>query len=196
MADSPEQRLSELRRQIATHDYRYYALDDPTIPDAEYDALVRELRQLESEHPELITADSPTQRIGAEPLRIFAQVAHAEPMLSLGNVFDDEEFMAFDLRARERLEIEEELEYVCEPKLDGLAVSLWFLNGEFKRGATRGDGQMGEDVTVNLRTINAVPVRLVGKGYPDSFEARAEVYMTKAGFERMNAEARDRGEKT
>jgi DNA ligase (NAD+) len=196
MADSPEQRIADLRRQIAHHDYRYHALDDPEIPDAEYDALVRELRHLESAYPELVTPDSPTQRVGAEPLKTFVQISHAEPMLSLGNVFEEKEFMAFDRRARERLEIDKALEYVCEPKLDGLAVSLWFHNGELMRGATRGDGHTGEDVTANLRTINAVPLRLAGEAFPDSFEARAEVYMTKHGFEDMNAQARLEGEKT
>ena len=158
----PEQRVEELREQIRFHNYRYYVLDDPQIPDAEYDRLLRELQTLEEAHPRLISADSPTQRVGAGPLSGFGEVRHEVPMLSLDNAFDDDELREFDRRVRERLELDE-LEYTAEPKLDGLAVSLLYEHGVLMRGATRGDGSTGEDITQNVRTIHSVRCRPGGR---------------------------------
>ena len=152
-------RAAELRERIDYHNYRYHALDDPEIPDSEYDRLMRELEALEAAHPDLQTPDSPTRRVGAEPVPAFAEVVHATPMLSLGNAFGEEELRDFDRRVRERLETDE-VEYALEPKLDGLAASLVYVDGRLERGATRGDGERGEDVTRNLRTISGVPLRL------------------------------------
>ena len=149
---TPEQRAEKLREQIRYHNYRYYVLDDPEIPDAEYDRLLRELQQLEQKHPELITPDSPTQRVGAQPLGAFGEVRHEVPMLSLDNAFSDEELGEFDRRVRERLGVDA-VDYTAEPKLDGVAVSLLYEDGRLVRGATRGDGSTGEDVTQNVRTI-------------------------------------------
>ncbi len=190
-----KQRVDSLREQINDANYRYYVLDNPTIPDAEYDRLLRELEQLEAKYPELITADSPTQRVGATPLKEFGEVRHELPMLSLGNAFSDEELFAFDKRVKDRLGIDSEIEYAAEPKLDGLAVSLLYEDGVLVRGATRGDGVTGEDITQNIRTIKTVPLKLKGKGWPRLLEVRGEVYMPKAGFEALNARARKRGEK-
>ncbi|MDA1107715.1 MAG: NAD-dependent DNA ligase LigA [Proteobacteria bacterium] len=187
-------RVEELRKQINHHNYRYYVLDAPVIPDAEYDRLLRELQTLEQQHPELITPDSPTQRVGAEPLKKFGAVKHEVPMLSLANAFSEQEVLDFDRRVRERLETEE-VEYSAEPKLDGLAVSLLYRDGVFAQGATRGDGVTGEDVTQNLRTIGAIPLRLYGAGYPALLEVRGEVYLSKAAFDELNAAARARDEK-
>ena len=159
------QRAATLREQIQLHNYRYYVLDDPQIPDAGYDRLLRELQTLEQAHPELITDDSPTRRVGAEPLSGFGEVRHEVPMLSLDNAFDDDELGEFDRRVRERLDMES-VDYVAEPKLDGLAVSLLYEDGVLKRGATRGDGSTGEDITLNVRTIQSIPLRLLGDGYP------------------------------
>ncbi|MDO9371781.1 MAG: NAD-dependent DNA ligase LigA [Gammaproteobacteria bacterium] len=210
-------RAEELRKQINYHNYRYYVLDAPLIPDAEYDRLLRELQTLEEQHPELVTTDSPTQRVGAAPLKKFGAVKHEVPMLSLANAFSEQEVLDFDRRVRERLEAvapgvlppatlvepfasalpctAEEVEYSAEPKLDGLAVSLLYRDGVFAQGATRGDGVTGEDVTQNLRTIGAIPLRLYGAGYPALLEVRGEVYLSKAAFEELNAAARARGEK-
>lgn len=192
-----EQRLLALRQEIDAHNYRYYVLDDPSVPDAEYDRLMRELEALEQAHPELITADSPTQRVGAAPLAQFEQVEHRLPMLSLGNVFSEQELFDFDRRVRERLEWESEepVEYCAEPKLDGLAVTLTYRDGEFIQGATRGDGSRGEEITQNLRTIRTLPLRLHGDDYPALLEVRGEVYLPKAGFERLRSQAIERGEK-
>jgi DNA ligase (NAD+) len=178
-----------LRAQIADANYRYYVLDEPTITDAEYDRLMRELEALEVEHPQLRTSDSPTQRVGAGPSREFATVRHAIPMLSLANAFTDEEVNDFVRRIRERLG-REKLEFSVEPKFDGLAISLHYEDGVFVRGATRGDGETGEDVTANLRTIKSIPLRLRGKGYARVLEVRGEVYMPRAGFEKYNEMAR------
>ena len=183
-----------LRAQIAEANYRYYALDEPTITDAEYDRLMRELEALEAAHPELRTSDSPTQRVGAAPSREFAEVRHAIPMLSLANAFSDEEVDDFVRRIRERLG-RDELEFSVEPKFDGLAISLHYEDGVFVRGATRGDGETGEDVTANLRTIKSIPLRLRGSGWPQVLEVRGEVYMPRAGFEKYNAAARASGER-
>ena len=195
MTDAAGKRIAQLRRYIAQHNYRYYVLADPEVPDAEYDRLMLELRKLESQHPGLVTADSPTQRVGAEPLREFGEVVHRVPMLSLDNAFSDEDVIAFDRRVRDRLGREDEVAYACEPKFDGLAISVTYEDGVLVRGATRGDGVRGEDVTQNLRTLKSVPLRLLGKALPAVLEARGEVYMPIAGFERMNQEAQARGEK-
>jgi len=188
-------RAAKLREQIAYHNYRYYVLDNPEIPDAEYDRLFRCLQELEETYPELVTPDSPTQRVGAEPLKGFAEVRHEIPMLSLGNVFSEEELVDFDRRVRQGLGVDE-VEYSAEPKLDGLAISIRYEEGMLVRAATRGDGATGEDVTQNVRTIDAVPLRLYGKGWPAVLEVRGEVYMPKSGFEALNARQREKGEKT
>ena len=187
-------RAEALRREIETHNHRYYVLDAPTIPDAEYDKLFRELLELEGKHPELVTPDSPTQRVGGTPLEEFPQVVHGTPMLSLNNAFSDEDVTGFDRRAREGLG-KEELEYAAEPKFDGLAISLRYDRGRFVQGATRGDGTTGEDVTANLRTVRSIPLRLRGARPPATIEVRGEVIMYKADFERINARQRERGEK-
>jgi len=189
-----KQRVEKLREQIRYHNYRYYVLDDPEIPDAEYDRMMRELQKLEAAHPELITPDSPTQRVGAQPLDGFGEVRHEVPMLSLDNAFSDEELAEFDRRVRERLEIEV-VEYAAEPKLDGLAISLLYEDGVLVRGATRGDGTTGEDVTQNVRTIHSVPLRLIGKGYPKRLEVRGEVIMPHEGFRKLNERVVAEGQK-
>jgi len=188
------ERAEALRREIETHNHAYYVLDAPTIPDAEYDKLFRELAALEAEHPELATPDSPTQRVGGVPLEAFPQVVHATAMLSLNNAFTDDDVIAFDRRAREGLG-RDEIEYAAEPKFDGLAISLLYERGRFVRGATRGDGRTGEDVTANLRTVRSIPLRLQGRRAPAAVEVRGEVIMYKADFERINARQRERGEK-
>lgn len=193
MSDARE-RAFELRRVLNEHNHRYYVLDEPTIPDAEYDRLMRELQALESAHPELLTADSPTQRVGAEPLAEFGEVQHTVPMLSLGNAFEEQEVYDFDRRIRERLEIDA-VEYTAETKLDGLAISLRYEDGVLVRGATRGDGTRGEDVTQNVRTIKVVPLRLQGNNVPPILEIRGEVFITNEGFERLNARQASVGEK-
>jgi DNA ligase (NAD+) len=194
MSDDPVARAAALRAAIAHHNYRYHVLDDPEVPDAEYDRLMRELNALEATHPDLVASDSPTQRVGAAPAAAFAEVVHRAPMLSLDNAFTDDEVLAFDRRARERLGSEAELQYSAEPKLDGLAISVLWQDGVLVQAATRGDGSRGEDVTANLRTIRSVPLRLRGTA-PRLLEARGEVFMTLAGFERMNAQAEARGDK-
>ena len=190
--------IESLRDQIRHHNYRYHVLDDPEIPDAEYDRLVRALQALEREHPELITPDSPTQRVGDQPIDAFGTVEHQLPMLSLDNAFTEDELRDFDRRVIDRLGLENgaALDYAAEPKLDGAAVSLLYVNGQLERGATRGDGTRGEDITHNVRTIDAVPLRLIGAGYPETMEVRGEVFMPKAGFEAYNDKAREAGEKT
>ncbi len=201
MAKPVEQQIARLREALRYHAWRYYVLDDPEIPDAEYDRLFRELQTLEQQHPELITPDSPTQRVGDQPLAGFKTVKHSVPMLSLDNVFSDDELRAFNKRILDRLQreavvVDGELDYAAEPKLDGLAVSLLYENGVLVRAATRGDGSSGEDVTANVRTIESVPLHLLGDTIPEVLEVRGEVFMPKAGFERLNAEARKRGDKT
>ena len=195
---STAKQIEELRQQIRHHNHLYHVLDDPQIPDVEYDRLVRQLQALEAENPDLITADSPTQRVGDAPVSAFGTVEHRIPMLSLDNAFTPDELRDFHRRALTRLEMEDgaELQYAAEPKLDGAAVSLTYENGVLVRGATRGDGTTGEDITHNVRTIESVPLRLVGKRYPNLLEVRGEVFMPKAGFEAYNAEARAAGEKT
>ncbi|MBY0543949.1 MAG: NAD-dependent DNA ligase LigA [Gammaproteobacteria bacterium] len=188
------QRIGQLREAINDHNYRYYVLDEPSIPDAEYDLLMRELVALEAAHPETITPDSPTQRVGAAPLKAFATVAHTIPMLSLDNAFSNEEVEHFERRIRERLHLYDDIIYTCEPKLDGLAVALIYEKGQLVRAATRGDGMVGEDITSNIRTLRDVPLQLRGN-YPDLLEVRGEVYIGKAGFNAFNEEARLRNEK-
>ncbi|TAN47978.1 MAG: NAD-dependent DNA ligase LigA, partial [Methylococcaceae bacterium] len=187
---SPEARAAKLRDLIEHHNRQYYQLDAPLISDAEYDALLRELQDLESQYPTLVTADSPTQRVGAAPVDTFEPVVHEVPMLSLDNAFDDEELADFDRRLRERLSVDE-VEYVAEPKLDGLAVSLIYENGLLVRAATRGDGYSGENITANVRTIRDIPLKLHGAGWPLRFEVRGEVFMTRLGFQRLNARAEE-----
>ncbi|MES9956197.1 MAG: NAD-dependent DNA ligase LigA [Sedimenticola sp.] len=189
-------RAAQLRDRIDYHNYQYYVLDNPEIPDSEYDRLMRELQELEEKYPELLTPDSPTQRVGAQPLEGFDEVEHRVPMLSLGNAFSDEEMAAFDKRVRDRLGTGEQIVYSAEPKLDGLAISLRYEDGVLVQAATRGDGQTGEDVTQNVRTIPSVPLRLLGEGWPRVLEVRGEIYMPLAGFNAMNEKARKAGEKT
>lgn len=191
-----EKRVAELRATLDNYNYQYYVLDNPTVPDAEYDRLLRELQQLESEHPELVSADSPTQRVGAKPDNGFEEVTHELAMLSLDNAMTDEELVSFDKRIKDRLKSSADIEYVCEPKLDGLAVSLLYENGKLVRGATRGDGTTGENITLNVRTIRAIPLKLRGKKIPERVEIRGEVFMPKAVFESLNEEAREQGGKT
>ncbi|MFO1407351.1 MAG: NAD-dependent DNA ligase LigA [Steroidobacteraceae bacterium] len=194
MAGAPARRIEELRRTIERHDYRYYVLDDPEVPDATYDALMRELRELEAAHPGLVTPDSPTQRVSGRPSAGFAEVVHAVPMLSLDNAFSTEDVAGFDRRVRERLDVAA-VGYSAEPKIDGLAISVRYEDGRFVRAATRGDGSRGEDVTANVRTVAALPLRLRGRA-PAVLEVRGEVYMARASFERLNARAAAAGEKT
>lgn len=196
MVDADTQaRALQLREQLREWNYRYYVLDDPTVPDADYDTAMRALQSLESDHPELVTPDSPTQRVGAAPLEQFEQVAHEVPMLSLDNAFDAEELVAFDKRVRDRLNDEAPVQYTCEPKLDGIAVSLLYRDGRLQRGATRGDGQTGEDITSNVRTIPSIPLQLRGSGFPSVLEVRGEIYMPRQSFERLNEQARENGSK-
>ena len=198
------QRIAALRQELDAHNYRYYVLDEPSVPDAEYDRLFRELQALEAEHPELVTPDSPTQRVGGEALGAFGEVRHEVPMLSLGNAFEDEDLRAFDRSVQSGLGLSggdlfgggAEVEYSCEPKLDGLAVSLLYENGQLVRGATRGDGATGEDISANVRTIRNVPLKLQGEGWPQVLEVRGEVFMPKAGFEELNARQAEAGGKT
>ncbi|HSC05630.1 MAG TPA: NAD-dependent DNA ligase LigA, partial [Steroidobacteraceae bacterium] len=187
-------RAADLRRQIEQHNYRYYVLDDPEVSDAEYDRLLRELQEIEARFPDLVTPDSPTQRVGATPVSEFGEVVHRLPMLSLENAFSEEEVSDFDRRVRERLGIDS-VDYAAEPKLDGLAVSLTFEDGRFTVGATRGDGAVGEDVTRNLRAVRAVPLQLRGEEYPALLEVRGEVFMPLAGFKRFNELVEARGER-
>lgn len=191
-----QSKLDELKNQLNYHNYRYYVLDDPTVPDIEYDRLFQQLKDLESKYPELVTPDSPTQRVGEAPLSAFSQVAHEVPMLSLDNAFSDEDLESFNRRLQDRLKNPDDIEFACEPKLDGIAVSLLYVNGQLERGATRGDGTTGEDITQNVRTITSIPLRLMGEGYPEVLEVRGEIYMPKQGFEKLNQTARDAGEKT
>jgi DNA ligase (NAD+) len=190
-----ERRIEELREQLRLHNYHYYVLDAPLIPDSEYDRLFSELLQLEEQNPDLITEDSPTRRVGDKPLPGFQEVRHSERMLSLDNVFSDQELADFDRRVRERLGSDEPIAYTAEPKLDGLAISLRYENGKLVQGATRGDGERGEEVTSNVRTIESIPLRLLGNDYPAVLEVRGEVFMPKAGFEKLNEQARKAGEK-
>jgi len=202
-AQTAAERIAELRGEIDAHNYRYYVLDEPSVPDAEYDRLFNELKALEAEHPELVTPESPTQRVGGEALAAFGQVRHEVPMLSLGNAFEEQHLVDFDRRVREGLDLPAgdlfgtgaEVEYSCEPKLDGLAVSLLYENGQLVRGATRGDGSTGEDISANVRTVRNIPLKLHGTGWPAVLEVRGEIYMPKAGFEALNARQLESGAK-
>ncbi len=202
-AQTAAARIAELRSEIDAHNYRYYVLDEPSVPDAEYDRLFQALKALEAEHPELVTPESPTQRVGGAALAAFGQVRHEVPMLSLGNAFEEQDLVDFDRRAREGLGLGAgdlfgdgvELEYSCEPKLDGLAVSLLYEDGRLVRGATRGDGSTGEDISANVRTVRNIPLRLQGEGWPAVLEVRGEIYMPKAGFEALNARQLEAGNK-
>ena len=191
-------RAAELREQIDHHNWLYYRGDDPRITDAEYDRLMQELQALEHEYPELLMPDSPTQRVGAAPRKasrkVFGEVRHTVPMLSLDNAFAEEDVVDFERRALQKLDVED-IDYLVEPKLDGLAVSLLYVRGVLERAATRGDGQIGEDITHNVRTIRDIPLRLAGSGWPECFDARGEVFMPKAGFDALNERARLHGEK-
>ncbi|WP_148253360.1 NAD-dependent DNA ligase LigA [Aidingimonas lacisalsi] len=188
--------VARLRRELEDANYRYYVLDEPAIPDAEYDRMLRRLQEIESDYPELVTPDSPTQRVGAAPADGFPEVEHAVPMLSLDNAFDEEELAAFVKRLGERLERDaEQLAFCCEPKLDGTAVALVYENGVLVSGATRGDGRTGEGITTNLRTLRSIPLRLRGDEVPGLLEVRGEVIMSHQGFEALNARAREHGDK-
>ncbi|MHB8727884.1 MAG: NAD-dependent DNA ligase LigA [Sulfuricaulis sp.] len=192
---SPRQRAAELRGEINHHNYRYYILDDPVISDAQYDKLLRELQELEAKHPELITPDSPTQRVGAAPSEEFGEVRHSVAMTSMDNAFTDEEVGDWDQRVRKSLEIDGDVAYTAEPKFDGTSISLRYESGLLVQAGTRGDGTTGEDVTTNVRTIKTVPLHLQGKGWPDVIEVRGEVVIPKKDFERLNAEQLKQGAK-
>ncbi|ANO33425.1 DNA ligase (NAD(+)) LigA [Vibrio breoganii] len=195
MPDSIQQQHAKLSEALHYHAVRYYVEDSPEIPDAEYDRLMRQLIELEEANPELVTVDSPSQRVGGAPLSGFTQVTHQVPMLSLDNAFDDSELKAFHKRMQDRLNSSELGAFSCEPKLDGLAVSLMYENGVLVQAATRGDGTTGENITQNVRTISAIPLKLQGEGYPTRLEVRGEVFMPKAGFDRFNEQAIAKGEK-
>src|SRR6187549_3756145 len=192
---SAAQRAAQLRDEINGHDHRYYVLNEPAIPDAEYDRLIKELREIEAADPSLVTADSPTQRVSGSPAAEFGEVKHAIPMLSLENGFTDEDLADFDRKVRERLGVPGPVGYAAEPKLDGLAISVLYRDGLFARAATRGDGVTGEDVSANVATIRGVPRKLRGKP-PALLEVRGEVFLPFAGFEKMNRDQVTRGEKT
>ena len=183
-----------LHEQINHHNYRYYVLDNPEVPDAEYDRLFRELQALEEKYPALVSSDSPTQRVGAQPLSAFDEVPHVVPMLSLGNAFNDDDVLAFARRVNEKLGSEDTV-FTAEPKLDGLAISLLYEGGVLVRAATRGDGMTGENVTQNVRTIKSIPLHLLGDDYPQLLEVRGEVYMPKNGFAALNERQRAADEK-
>jgi len=193
---SVKKHIDQLREQLRHHAHIYYAQGGLEIPDSEYDKMYRELQQLEQDNPKLITADSPTQRVGAEPLKSSVKVKHSARMLSLDNVFNEEELHAFHKRIQDRLGVEGEVEFVAEPKLDGVAISILYKNGQLIRAATRGDGTTGEDVTHNIRTIQSLPLRLRGSNHPENIEIRGEVFIPKDKFELINKEARRKGEKT
>ncbi len=184
-----------LKSQINYHGHRYYVLDDPEIPDTEYDRLFKRLLDIEKLNPELLTADSPSQRVGGQPLDAFSQVTHELPMLSLENAFNEEDMRAFDKRIKDRLKTDSTISYACEPKYDGIAISLIYENGTLVRGATRGDGSTGEDITQNIKTIGTIPLRLIGSDFPPILEVRGEIYIPKSGFEQLNNNALKRGEK-
>lgn len=197
MTDQIQKEINSIREQIRLYDYHYYVLDEPLVPDAEYDRCFKSLQKLEEIYPQYLTPDSPTQRVGIAPASELAPITHQKPMLSLSNVFTEEELQSFFHRAADRLDCsEDELLFACEPKLDGLAVNLIYENGLLKSAATRGDGAIGENITNNIKTISAVPLKLLTETPPEFIEVRGEVYMPKAGFEAYNAEARKNGEKT
>ena len=194
-------KVEALCNELNKHNYSYYVLDNPSIPDAEYDRLMLSLKKLETEYPSLITPESPTQRVGGEPLAGFTQVSHEIPMLSLDNAFNEEDMLDFNRRVIDRLNLDDKdskhegVEYACEPKLDGIAVSLLYEDGILVRGATRGDGQTGENITENVRTINSIPLKLLGSDLPSRLEVRGEIYMPKSAFNALNIEAERLGNK-
>jgi len=194
-SDKILKKVKTLRALIEKYNYQYYVEDSPSVPDAEYDRLMSELMDIEKQYPELVSADSPTQRVGAEPLAAFSEIEHKVPMLSLGNAFAEKEMQAFDKRVRDALETNE-VEYIAETKLDGLAVSLSYEDGKLARAATRGDGYTGEDVTLNVRTIDCIPLKLYNRGYPQTLEIRGEIYMTRSGFTKLNQSQTKKDEKT
>ncbi|MCG3815099.1 NAD-dependent DNA ligase LigA [Photobacterium damselae] len=196
MSNELHQELLSLREQLDYHGYRYYVEDNPEVPDAEYDRLMQRLLTIESEHPEWVTIDSPSQRVGGVPLDGFTQVKLELPMLSLDNAFNDDELRAFQKRIQDRLNDASAIQYCCEPKLDGLAVSLLYENGVLVQAATRGDGTTGENITNNVRTIRSIPLKLQGNDWPTRIEVRGEVFMPKKGFEQLNQRALKKGEKT
>jgi len=189
------ERLNALKEQLNRYNFQYYVLDEASVPDAVYDRLFQELKALEDVNPSLLSEDSPTQRVGAQPLGSFSQVSHEVPMLSLDNAFSDDDLSAFNRRLQDRLGASDDIEYACEPKLDGIAISLLYRDGLLVRGATRGDGATGEDITQNVRTVASIPLKLMGSGYPPVLEVRGEIYMPKASFEALNERARASGEK-
>jgi len=188
-----KKRIQELRKLIEKYDYEYYVLAQPSVSDYEYDQLMKELEALEKAHPELITPDSPTQRVSGQPIKEFPTVPHRKPMLSLANTYSEQEFREFDQRVRSALK-GQKVEYVAELKIDGVAISLHYRNGHFERGLTRGDGVQGDDITPNLRTIRAIPLRVRGNDIPEFFEVRGEIYMSKKAFQRLNQEREEAGE--
>ena len=200
MLNIPEvvhQRYQRLKSELNQYNHAYYVLDDPSVPDSEYDRLMRELQDIELQYAELQTPDSPSQRVGGKALDSFSQVKHEVPMLSLDNAFSDTEMVDFERRIKDRINLAQgqNLTYACEPKLDGVAVSLIYQNGLLIRGATRGDGSVGEDITANVRTIKSIPLRLQGDDYPEILEVRGEIYMPRDGFNEFNTKAREAGDK-
>lgn len=200
MLNIPEavhQRYQRLKSELNQYNHAYYVLDDPSVPDSEYDRLMRELQEIEAQYAELQTPDSPSQRVGGKALDSFSQVKHEVPMLSLDNAFSDTEMVDFERRIKDRINLaqDQKLIYACEPKLDGVAVSLIYQKGLLTRGATRGDGSVGEDITANVRTIKSIPLRLQGDDYPELLEVRGEIYMPRDGFNEFNKKAREAGEK-
>ncbi len=187
----------QLKDELNKHNHSYYVLDQPTIPDSEYDRSMRRLQGIEQQHPELVSDDSPSQRVGGAALASFSQVSHAVPMLSLDNAFNKQELEAFDRRISDRLNYkdDQQIDYVCEPKLDGVAVSLLYKEGLLVRGATRGDGKVGEDISANVRTIKSIPLKLSGVGIPELLEVRGEIYLPRGGFDKINALAIAKGDK-
>ncbi|MDG6842620.1 NAD-dependent DNA ligase LigA [Glaesserella parasuis] len=197
MPHSIETQLEHLREKLREYEYHYHVLDNPLVPDAEYDRLMNELKNLEWQYPELITSDSPTQRVGAKPLDGFAQITHEIPMLSLDNAFSDDDLTGFLRRIEDRIAINSnQIEFCCEPKLDGLAVSILYVDGVLTQAATRGDGTTGEDITANIRTIRNIPLKLKSSNPPHRLEVRGEVFMPQQGFEQLNEKALAKGEKT
>src|ERR1700720_2490648 len=190
-------RIEDLREKIRHHEYRYYVLDDPQISDSEFDQLMNQLNKLENEHPDLVTADSPTQRVGGKPREGFLKVKHSSPMLSLDNTYSEDELRNWERRVRE-LSGREDIDYVCELKLDGMSLALHYENGKLVRGITRGDGTIGEEVTLNVRTVRSIPLsipkeKLKQAGIPADFEVRGEMLMPVAAFKRMNDEREQKG---
>ena len=194
MSRDVRKKVGALRKLLDHHNYCYYVLDDPEVADQQYDTLLRELQKLEQDHPHLVTPDSPTQRVGAPPPEAFGTLAHRLPMLSLENAMNDEDLIAFDERVKKGLGVDESIEYVAELKMDGLAVELVYENGTFARGSTRGDGFTGEDITQNLRTVRAIPLKLMDQKWPAALEIRGEVFMDKQGFVHLNKQRLEVGE--